>query len=302
MGNACARVKYGSGALAPNENNDEGGAPRDSGSETHALVVCLNYPDDPDNRLSATDDGDNFIELLRASGVTDITTLYNGQGTVAKVEAAVREVGARCQEGDYFVFFYGGHGDQLDDQDNDEDDGFDECFVLVDEKGEINDNAYYRDDDFANLVSSSVDEGVNVLVLTDCCHSATICDFEKPCWNGIKGVNIAGCKDHQESGDTGSGGIFTHSMLLAVSDFSSNPKAKKSEYSLAQLYNRALQNHSNRTIRHDQDISMCSTSTCGCPSNMAWPLLPLAPYQAPNHKKNPIRSLGVKVATKSGHL
>merc|ERR1719327_2589280 len=74
------------------------------------------------------------------------------------------------------------------------------------------------DDVFADVVTSSLDESVRILILTDCCHSGSIADLDNECWHGRQAVSITGCLDEQTSGDIGRGGIFTHSMLMAVSN------------------------------------------------------------------------------------
>merc|ERR1712125_236256 len=88
------------------------------------------------------------------------------------------------------------------------------CFVTPD--GQINYDSCMSDDVFAELVTTYVPEGVRILILTDCCHSGTLADLNKDCWSGRQAISMTGCLGHQTSGDMGKGGIFTHSLLVAL--------------------------------------------------------------------------------------
>jgi uncharacterized caspase-like protein len=64
--------------------------------------------------------------------------LYDTQATKEQVLAQIGDVASRCQAGDYFMFYYAGHGTQVPDIDGDEDDGKDEALCLVDANGKLN--------------------------------------------------------------------------------------------------------------------------------------------------------------------
>merc|ERR1711920_671227 len=147
-------------------------------------------------------------------GVQNLVAMYDEQCTRENVLAAIEEVGGRCGEDDYFVLYYSGHGTQVEDEDGDEDEGQDEALCLVDEQGQISQGTLLVDDDFCEALTDAVDPSARIVVLTDCCHSGTICDFDKEMWEDRHAVSIAGCLDGQTSGDIGKGGIYTHSMLL----------------------------------------------------------------------------------------
>jgi len=73
-----------------------------------------------------------------------------------------------------FVVTYAGHGTQLkkvEPRSEDESDGKDECFVM-NEKNEV-----LSDDEFSYLLSL-FSENTKILLMIDCCHSATICDLQ----------------------------------------------------------------------------------------------------------------------------
>merc|ERR1712032_1584467 len=159
---------------------------------------------------------------------------YDEQCTKENVLAAIEEVGRRCGEDDYFVLYYSGHGTQVDDEDGDEDEGKDEALCLVSPDGQISYETLLIDDDFAEHLTDSIDESARIIILTDCCHSGTICDFDKEIWEDREAISMAGCLDNQTSGDIGKGGIFTHSMLLAIDQLQD---AGEEDYSVGMLFN-----------------------------------------------------------------
>merc|ERR1711972_1038868 len=82
--------------------------------------------------------------------------------------------------------------------------------------------------------------------------------------------------DEQTSGDIGTGGIMTHSMLLAIDKLQ---KAGEDQYSVGLLHNATV-DQDNKVFNSAQDITIMTTESVA-PNEMAWPLLPLQDYQAP---------------------
>merc|ERR1712232_64320 len=179
------------------------------------LILALDYKR-TSNPLTCSMDGRNMEQLARCCGVTDVVALYDDQCTKENALNAIREVAGRCDEDDYFIFYYSGHGTSMEDDDGDEEDGKDEAFCFVDAQGQISYDSCLRDDDFAEAVCKSTSDSVRILILTDCCHSGTIADLDKDDWGDRHAISIAGCLDGQTSGDMGRCGIFTHSLLLAI--------------------------------------------------------------------------------------
>lgn len=241
------------------------------------IVVALDYKDTK-NPLTCTVDGNNIVQLAHSCQVADLVTVYDRQATTPNVTSAISYVGQRCVPGDYFIFFYAGHGSQLPDQDGDEKDGSDEAYCLVDAQGGLSAASFLRDDDFCRCVSSSVPKGVNILILSDCCHAGTVADFDKPEWTGHKAMSISGCTDKQTSGDTGSGGIFTHSLLMAVEKLN-RWAGQQPRYSIGTLY-RATLEKDDGIFKSPQAITMQAVRGVTFDS-MAWPLVPPRSYQAP---------------------
>lgn len=242
----------------------------------HLLICALDYKETK-NPLTCTTDARNMRELAQACGISDIRELYNLQCTKEAVMYKIQEMASSVEDDDYFVFYYSGHGTSIEDQDGDEEDGEDEAFCFVDSRGQITRSTCMTDDEFAHIVTSSVPEHARILVLTDCCHSGTICDFDRPDWAGREAVCIAGCADSQTSGDMGKGGIFTHSMLLAIDKLQRS--AQDHDYSVGLLYNASV-HEDNEIFKSAQDITLkCPPGFS--PDRMCWPFIPHTEYQAP---------------------
>eukprot|EP00928_Gymnodinium_smaydae_P053310 TRINITY_DN37327_c0_g1_i1.p1 TRINITY_DN37327_c0_g1~~TRINITY_DN37327_c0_g1_i1.p1 ORF type:complete len:482 (+),score=74.44 TRINITY_DN37327_c0_g1_i1:72-1517(+) len=253
--------------------------------QVRMLVISLDYKG-TSNPLTCTIDGNNMVELARASGVADITQVYDGQATKDNVLHAVRTIARRCAPNDYFFLYYSGHGTSIRDMDGDEVDGEDEAYVLCDSRtGQAippTEESLLSDDELAAMLCRELKQSVKVIVISDCCHSGSICDFKKESWRGRRAVSISGCRDTQTSGDTGNGGICTHALLLAVEQLQ---KKSLQSYNLGRLFRETIM-IDDAVFQSPQDI------TIGCApgvsqSDMMWPLVPKSTYVAPYQGHHP---------------
>lgn len=242
----------------------------------HFIVIALDYKK-TSNPLTCTVDGNNVLSLASACGIKDVTSLFDEEATIPNVLDTIAQVGRRCAPADYFVFYYSGHGSQLPDQDGDERDGKDEVYCLVDRSGNCSAQTFLRDDDFARAVSSHVPHGTNILLISDCCHSGSIADFDKPEWAGRQAISLSGCTDSQTATDTGRGGVFTHALLLAIERMS-NTQKRQTAYSVGTLFATTLEEDA-KVFNSPQNLTMSSIP--GTSSGMIWPLVPNMGYKAP---------------------
>jgi hypothetical protein len=246
-----------------------------SGSQVHVLICALDYKG-TDCELTCTLDGNNMQALCRACGVSSMEVMYDNQCTTDNVTARIQQMAGRMGENDYFVFYYSGHGTSVDDDDGDEDDGKDEALCFMDPSGGLDSDYFMTDDDFAECLVDTIPEGVRIIIMADCCHSGTIGDLDKEIWEGREVISMSGCTDDQTSGDIGRGGIFTHSMLLALEKLSS---AGQEDFSVGMLYNATVR-EDDAVFNSAQDIQMeCPEGLR--PNQMAWPLVPKGPYKSP---------------------
>jgi len=188
-------------------------------------------------------------KLAEACQVEDVHTMYDEECTKENVKRKIQMVGRQCRSDDFFIFYYSGHGVNMKDQSGDEKDGEDEAFCFVTPDGQITVESCMVDDDFSHCLIESVPDDVQIVILTDCCHSGTIADLDSPSWGTRKAISITGCLDNQTSGDMGRGGIFTHSMLLAIAKLK---QAGEAQYSVGALFNATL-SEDNRVFNSAQD-------------------------------------------------
>ncbi|MEP6390255.1 MAG: caspase family protein [Halioglobus sp.] len=90
--------------------------------------------------------------------------LRTQQATAKSVETAIRKAAKKLKSGDTFLLSYAGHGSQVEDLTGDEWDGTDETWCLYDRM--------FLDDEQRALYAE-FDKGVNIVVLSDSCHSGT---------------------------------------------------------------------------------------------------------------------------------
>mmetsp|Transcript_104133 Transcript_104133/g.304046 ORF Transcript_104133/g.304046 Transcript_104133/m.304046 type:complete len:358 (+) Transcript_104133:57-1130(+) len=248
---------------------------RIDGGTVRLIITALDYKK-TSNPLTCTKDGRNMLKLAEVCGVGEVQVMYDEQCTKENVKQLIGIVGSQCRPGDTFVFYYSGHGTSMKDVSGDEKDGQDEAFCFVTPSGQITYESCMIDDDFSECLCDSLPQDVQVLILTDCCHSGTIADLDSGCWAGRQAISITGCLDSQTSGDMGRGGIFTHSMLLAIDKLM---RAGEVDYSCGMLFNATLK-QDDKVFSSAQDITIQCTSSV-TPDQMPWPLVPKQPYKAP---------------------
>mmetsp|Transcript_56708 Transcript_56708/g.122064 ORF Transcript_56708/g.122064 Transcript_56708/m.122064 type:complete len:290 (-) Transcript_56708:40-909(-) len=197
----------------------------DSGGTVHCLIVALDYKYSPGHELTCTQDARAMVRTAERAGVGDITVVDDlhlgtpGFPTRAALLKSIRKVGRRCEAGDWFVWFFAGHGVNVPDATGDEVDGFDEAFVTPDNDGRLTEKAVLVDDDFARALDDFMPEGVRILCICDCCHSGTICDIDSHYFRH-EIYQISASQDNEEAEDTGRGGVLTASLRRTIRSLS----------------------------------------------------------------------------------
>ncbi len=156
----------------------------------HALIVAIgNYPEPRKNRwpvISSLNDVPLIKNALLSSQQFDeknIVVLADSQATKKGIVDALNKLIITVNKSDIVVIHFSSHGLQLEDDNNDEIDGFDEAIVpygaafSVDpEKFEQFSPGYLRDDLFGDLVThlrNKLGKDGDLLVIIDACHSGT---------------------------------------------------------------------------------------------------------------------------------
>ncbi len=91
--------------------------------------------------------------------------LINHEGTRAKILESISQIAKEAQPGDYVFITFSGHGGQVDDVDELEEDAMDETWGCYD--GQIIDDGLCKR-------WTEFREGVTVFVISDSCHSGTV--------------------------------------------------------------------------------------------------------------------------------
>lgn len=97
--------------------------------------------------------------------------------TRAAILAGLDRLAAQSAPGDTVLFYFSGHGSQIEDLTGDEAGGYDEIFLPADAKGWNGalgavENAIY-DDEFRVKAQAILDTGATLVAILDACHSAT---------------------------------------------------------------------------------------------------------------------------------
>jgi hypothetical protein len=105
----------------------------------------------------------------------DICVLTDFAATKKAIETAISSLIRRARRGDVVLVHFSGHGSNVPDNDGDEADNRDEilCPTDLDWKKPLR-------DDWLRKTFDRMREGVNLTVITDCCHSGTITRAVKP--------------------------------------------------------------------------------------------------------------------------
>lgn len=172
-------------------------APTPPGSRrTISLHVGLNQVDSSkyggwDGKLNGCEnDARTMVRIAEAEGFDEVHTMFTRQATTGAVLQFINDVARRLNPGDLFLLTYAGHGGQLPNQsaqDDPEEDGFDETWVLWDEQ---------LRDDLLWEAWANFRPGTNIVVCSDSCHSGSIARLYLPDYSARS--SLSGERDYQE--------------------------------------------------------------------------------------------------------
>lgn len=169
---------------------------RGSGGKVRMLIIALDYEYAPASELTCTKDARTMYRMAGRAGVDDITIITDKAGigdpsfpTRSFVLRHIRQVARTCEVGDWFIWFWAGHGVNVPDFNGDEQGGFDQAFVTPDTNGKLTESALLIDDDFAlaldvgegGVLSCAMRRAVRTLSLEHGNQEFSILDTFKRC-------------------------------------------------------------------------------------------------------------------------
>jgi hypothetical protein len=138
-----------------------------AGAKGIALTIGINHADQGfygkiPVLSGCVNDANDVAAIAKSQGFAKVTTLLDGQATVAAVESQIEEAASSLVPGDFFLLHYSGHGMDLHSRDSRGDTNTAWCLF----------NRSYYDDNLFDFWFK-FQPGVRILVLSDRCHSGT---------------------------------------------------------------------------------------------------------------------------------
>lgn len=245
---------------------------RGTGGQVRVLICALDYAYSPGHELTSSFDGALMVRMAKHADCTDITAVTDhhkfGEPSFpvrSLVLDRIKEVASRCKPGDWFVWFWAGHGVNVPDTASTEADGLCEAFVTPDKEGRLTQAAVLVDEDFAKALDASVPLGVKILCICDCCHSGTICDIDTFSYRHDI-YQISASLDHQEAEDTGRGGVLTWALKRTL--IKQGFRNGKQEFSVLKVFKGCKKRVARITTEQEVSVQYSGPP----PETVAWPL------------------------------
>ncbi len=148
------------------------------------IVAIGDYPEDTDWRdISSENDIPLIRSALQKQGFTSdkIKVLKNAEATKENIVKGLTVLSKECTKGDIVVIHFSSHGQQIEDNNNDEIDGYDEAIVAYGAPAKYDPNydfsKHLRDDELESLLQAirfKIGPTGDLVVFADACHSGTV--------------------------------------------------------------------------------------------------------------------------------
>ncbi|MFT7592425.1 MAG: hypothetical protein ACI9UJ_002362 [bacterium] len=161
------------------------------------LIVAIgDYPETGSNPDWPDISSINDIPLIRSAlqkqgfQSENINVIKNEEATKKGIVEAIRKLTSSCQKGDINILHFSSHGQQIEDDNKDEIDGYDEAIVPYGAPAEYKDgydfSQHLRDDELESLLMElrlKAGPHGDVIMFADACHSGTVSrGVEKKSW------------------------------------------------------------------------------------------------------------------------
>ncbi len=215
------------------------------GQEKKALIIAIGDYDFKTTHwapISSANDVPIITSALIAQGfkMENISLLQDHEATKAGIQNVLVEFTSRIQSGDIVYVHYSGHGQQIQDDNGDEIDGYDEALIPIDahlrfQEGLYEGENHFRDDEFGKYlerIRQRAGSSGNVLVVIDACHSGTATRGEGKTRGTAIRFEAPGYQPDPSNEDSGTFGLYIEKEGLApmVSFFGSASDQLNYEY------------------------------------------------------------------------
>ena len=150
--------------------------------QKHALIVAIaNYPTESGwSKINSDNDKALLVPEFKRLGFK-VTTLQNEQATKLRIIQALSNLAKQIHPNDYVCIHFSCHGQQMEDNNQDEEDGLDEALIPYDaylsyKKDIYEGTNHLRDDELEEqltIIRRKLGEKGTLLLTLDACHSGT---------------------------------------------------------------------------------------------------------------------------------
>lgn len=147
--------------------------------QQHALIIGISDYQGVSKLANAVNDADkmaNFFQTDLGVSKENIIRLSDAKATRENILNALESLQEKAKKDDEVLIYYSGHGSQIRDKNEDEDDGWDETLVSYDTYA--GDNGVWKnmitDDELDAALTKIEDKGAKTVMITDACHSGSI--------------------------------------------------------------------------------------------------------------------------------
>ncbi len=175
-----------------------------------ALIIAIgDYPKETDwAPISSVKDISLISNALAKQGFSNIDSIKNEQSTKAGIVKALEDLAKNAKAGDIIVVHISSHGQQIDDNNGDEMDGYDEAIVaygapMYSDDGYKGEN-HLRDEELGELLDNiriKIGPTGDLMVFLDACHSGTGTRGSEKARGGAEPIHIAGANKQIRNGE-----------------------------------------------------------------------------------------------------
>ncbi|MGY2995047.1 caspase family protein [Mesorhizobium sp. URHB0026] len=145
----------------------------DAGAAVRALVIGVDKYATKQQLRGSVNDAVDIAHVLKSDGISDLTSLTDGDATINAFTAAWKAMVERAVPGDILFLSFSGHGIRLPEKPGGHPtpDGYEKGFLLQPYDEAAAPDELLRDEDLYDLFGIASAKGVKVVFVADACHA-----------------------------------------------------------------------------------------------------------------------------------